>query len=101
MAATWGMPVSDGCIHQQVQKLGKQLQALALPTPVAARPEPPFSLVIMIDGWMARERGTDWGAGPRKKNPQRVDWKEIKSAVIYRLEQRVQNARGRGLLWEK
>ena len=101
MAATWGTPVSDGCIHQQVQKLGKQVQALALPTPVAARPEPPFSLVIMMDGWMARERGTDWGAGPRQKDPQRVDWKEIKSAVIYRLEQRVQNARGRGLLLEK
>ena len=101
MAATWGTPVSDGCIHQQVQKLGKQVQALALPTPVAARPEPPFSLVIMMDGWMARERGTDWGAGPRQKDPQRVDWKEIKSAVIYRLEQRVLNARGRGLLLEK
>ena len=101
MAATWGTPVSDGCIHQQVQKLGQQAQALELPTPAAARSEPPFSLVIMMDGWMARERGTDWGAGPRQKDPQRVDWKEIKSAVIYRLEQRVQNARGRGLLLEK
>ena len=51
MAATWGTPVSDGCIHQQVQKLGKQAQTLELPTPVAARSEPPFSLVVMMAGW--------------------------------------------------
>ena len=101
MATTWGTPVSDGCIHQQVQRLGKRAQALDLPSPATARSEPPFCLVIMMDGWMARERGADWGAGPRKKDPQRVDWREIKSAVIYRLEQRVENAAGRGLLLEK
>ena len=101
MAVTWGSPVSDGCIHRQVQRLGKRAQALALPTPVATPSEPPFSLVIMMDGWMARERGADWGAGARKKDPQRVDWREIKSAAIYRLEQRVENAAGRGMLLEK
>lgn len=101
MATTWGTPVSDGCIHQQVQRLGKRAEALVLPTPVAAKSEPIFSMVIMMDGWMARERGMDWGAGPRKKDPQRVEWKEIKSAVIYRLEQRVENDAGRGLLLEK
>lgn len=101
MAATWGTPVSDGCIHQQVRSLGPKAQALVLPTPVAEKSEPPFSMVIMMDGWMARERGVDWGAGPRQKAPQRVEWREIKSAVIYRLEQRVENASGRGLLLEK
>lgn len=101
MAATWGTPVSDGCIHQQVQSLGPKAQALVLPTPATGKSEPPFSMVIMMDGWMARERGTDWGAGPRKKDAQRVEWREIKSAVIYRLEQRVENASGRGLLLEK
>jgi hypothetical protein len=55
----------------------------------------------MLDGWMARERGPDWGAGPRNKNPQRIAWHEIKSAVIYRLEQRVETRGGRGLLVEK
>lgn len=101
MATTWGTPVSDGHIHQQVQSLGKKAARLALPPPVAKKSEAPFSLVIMMDGWLTRERGADWGAGPRKKNPQRVDWKEIKSAVIYRLEQRVEKDSGRGLLLEK
>lgn len=101
LAATWGTPVSDGCIHQQVAKLGQKSQKIKLPTEAACAAEPPFSLVIMMDGWMARERGQDWGAGPRKKDPQRVDWREIKSAVIYRLEQRAQKASGRGMLLEK
>ena len=101
MATTWGTPVSDGNIHQHVQSLGQRAPTLVLPTPAAKKSEPSFSLVIMMDGWLARERGADWGAGPRKKNPERVDWKEIKSAVIYRLEQRVENVSGRGLLLEK
>lgn len=101
MATTWGTPISDGCIHQCVQKLGPQVQGLVMPTPVPAPSEPPFSLVLMMDGWLTRERGPDWGASPRKKNPERVEWREIKSAVIYRLEQRAENASGRGWLLEK
>ena len=100
MAATWGTPVSDGCINQPVQSLGSRAQAWGLPTPLAGKSEPSFSRVIRMDGWMARERGADWGAGPRKKNPRRVEWREIKTAVICRLEQRVENASGRGLLLE-
>jgi hypothetical protein len=55
----------------------------------------------MMDGWLVRRRGEDWGAGPRKKKAQRIEWKEVKSAVIYRLEQSVKKASGRGLLLEK
>ena len=101
LAKTWGSPVSDGCIHEHVQKLGVRVQELKLPTAAAPAREPPFSLVIMMDGWMARQRGPDWAAGPRTKDPQRVQWHEIKSAVIYRLEQRAQTSTGRGLLLEK
>lgn len=101
MATRWGTPVSDGCIHQHVQSLGTVAERIELPDPVIPPQEPEFSLVIMLDGWMARERGPDWGAGPRKKDPQRILWHEIKSAVIYRLEQRVATASGRGMLLEK
>lgn len=101
MAGTWGSPSSDGCIHEHAQRLGAAAAELELPVPAPLPREPEFSLVIMLDGWMARERGPDWGAGPRKKKPQRIAWHEIKSAVIYRLEQRAQNASGRGLLVEK
>ena len=101
MAAIWGSPTSDGFIHHHVQHLGQVAATIQLPNPPAAPREPAFSLVIMLDGWMARERGPDWGAGRRKNNPKRIVWHEIKSAVIYRLEQRGQSAGGRGLLIEK
>jgi len=101
MATRWGCPVSDGCIHQHLQSLGVAAEQMELPHPVKPPQEPEFSLVIMLDGWMARERGPDWGAGPRKKEPQRVLWHEVKSAVIYRLERRATNDSGRGMLIEK
>lgn len=101
LATIWGTPVSDTSIHQCVQELGPQAQKLTLPTPVPAPREAPFDLVLMMDGWLTRQRGPDWSAGPRKKNPERVEWKEIKSAVVYRLEQRAEKASGRGLLLEK
>ena len=50
---------------------------------------------------MARERGPDWGASSRRKATERVKWHEVKSAVIYRLEQQVKKESGRGLLLEK
>jgi hypothetical protein len=101
MATRWGCAVSDGCIHQHLQSLGEAAEQIELPHPVIAPQEPEFSLVIMLDGWLARERGPDWGAGPRKKEPQRILWHEVKSAVIYRLERRGATDSGRGMLIEK
>lgn len=101
MATRWGCPVSDGCIHQHLQSLGAAAEQIELPHPVISPQESEFSLVIMLDGWLARERGPDWGAGPRKKEPQRILWHEVKSAVIYRLERRAANDSGRGMLVEK
>ena len=101
MAQTWGTPLSDGRIHHHIQQLGATAQTLDRPTPAPPPREPDFSLVLQMDGWMARERGPDWAARPGKKDPHRVAWHEIKSAVIYRLEQRVEKDSGRGLLVEK
>lgn len=101
MATTWGSPVSDGCIHQLVKELGEMAKEMKLPPVEPAANEPPFSLVIMLDGWMARERGPDWGTPPSQKQLERIVWREIKSAVIYRLGQRGENASGRGMLIEK
>jgi hypothetical protein len=100
-AQRWGTPISDDTVHAVVQQLGQQAQGMDLP-PIGRPPrEPEFSLVLMMDGWMVRERGVDWGASARRKQAERVSWKEVKSAVIYRLEQRVEKASGRGMLLEK
>jgi hypothetical protein len=55
----------------------------------------------MLDGWMARQRGLDSGAPAGKRDPKRISWHRIKSAVIYRLEQHAASAGKRGLLIEK
>ena len=101
LAARWGSEVSDDLIHQQVQRVGAQAAHQDLPAEPAPEKEAEFSLVIMMDGWMARERGPDWGASARKVGAERVEWHEIKSAVIYRLDQAAQTAGGRGLLVTK
>ncbi len=100
-ATRWGTPISDNTVHAVVQQLGGKAQEISLPALPQSAQEPEFSMVIMMDGWMARQRGPHWGASKRKKKANRVDWKEVKSAVIYRLEQSVQKASGRGLLIEK
>ena len=100
-ATRWGTPVSDDTVHAVVQQLGAQAAGLTLAPIAPSKTEPEFSMVIMMDGWMVRRRGPHWGAGRRKKNAQRIEWKEVKSAVIYRLEQSVKKASGRGLLLQK
>jgi hypothetical protein len=57
-------------------------------------------LVIMMDGWLARQRGADWG-GPPAPEQARVAWREIKGAVSYRLDQAGATAGGRGLIPQK
>jgi len=49
----------------------------------------------------ARARPALGKKGAPPPDHQRVDWREVKSAVIYRLEQRAETAGGRGMLVEK
>ncbi len=100
MATRWGCAVSDGCIHQHMQSLGETAEQIELP-PAVIPQKAGVSAWCLLDGWMARERGPDWGAGPRKKEPQRILWHEVKSAVLYRLERRAASDSGRGMLIEK
>ena len=101
MATQWGSEVSDDLIRDQVQRKGALASQAHWPRTPATEKEREFSMVIMMDGWMVRERGVDWGADPEKDWPHRVDWHEVKSAVIYRLDQWAQNQKGRGMLLEK
>jgi hypothetical protein len=101
MARCWGSPVSDDRIHVHVRRQGTAALELTLPAEKPSPAEPEFSLVIMMDGWMARERGPDWGASQKTRDACRVAWHEIKSAVIYRLDQRAEKQSGRALLVEK
>jgi len=101
-AKRWGSAISDDAIHALVGRVAERNKGAALPEPPPPKPqEPTFSLVIMIDGWMVRQRGADWGVEPGPPALERVSWKEVKSAIVYRLEDRAATASGRGMLIEK
>jgi len=98
----WGSEVSDDAIHALVRRIAEKNQGVDLPAPPPPNPqESAFSLVVMVDGWMVRQRGVDWGVEPGPPGLERVSWKEVKSAIVYRLEDRATNASGRGMLIEK
>jgi len=100
-ATLWGTPISDDLVHAQVQGVGQRLvdSPAAGPPPPLKKPE--FSMVIMMDGWMVRERGKDWGKRRRSPDQSRVAWHEVKSAVIFRLEDQSATQGGRGWLIQK
>jgi hypothetical protein len=109
LTAKWGSPVDDRTIQTHARRLGQRAeqqtqQRLAAPAsvpPGPAKSAVPTGIVIMMDGWMARQRGPDWGQDRTVAGADRVAWHEIKGAVIYRLAQAGQTAGGRGLITEK
>ena len=108
VAAQWGVAVTDTLIHQQVQRAGERAEQQAEARVTASATTPAVkpaaatgALVIMMDGWMLRHRGADWGLQPATAAGERVAWQECKSAVIYRLHQSVTTKNDRGLLVEK
>lgn len=102
MSGCWGSPISDDALHALVQRSAARSREIGLPPPPPPKTQqPPYSLVVMLDGWMARERGEAWGLPPAPSPQERVAWREVKSAVVYRVEDRAENASGRGMLIEK
>lgn len=100
-ATLWGTPISDDLAHAQVQKVGRRLVGNPATDPPPQAKKSKFSMVLMMDGWMVRERGKDWGKKRRSPGQCRVQWHEVKSAVMFRLEDQATTAGGRGWLIEK
>ena len=108
MAQTWGVQIAATTIRKHVQILGAQAQRqqeqrTEQALDVHTRPEvlrqaqaqapnalKAFSLVVMMDAWKGRERGPDWGLLPASAAGDRVEWRDLKVAVIYRLDQVVE-----------
>jgi len=117
VARKWGAEADDSTIHAHAQRTGAWAEALreerieralepATRGEVVAEasrhlPAGGFSLVIMMDGWMIRERGGEWGAKPPEKQADRVEWHEMKSAIIFRLEDRGCTESGRCFIVKK
>ena len=113
----FNVQISDSTLHALVQRRGRQAleqaqertqfliapqtrgQAMAPYVRVGA--QKPFSLILMMDAWKARYRGENWGSDSKRKLEDHCQWKDIKSAVIYRLDHHVQKEGGRGLISQK
>ena len=117
VAAKWGSGVSCSAVYQHVQRRGEttrreraaeveraldvNTRAEVVAAARAAAPSGEFSLVLMLDGWMIRERGEQWGLEPPEAAGERVDWREVKSGIVFRLEDRAESSGGRRMVLEK
>jgi len=90
LAAEWGVCVSDDAIRSCAVALGAKALAAPLTEDCPHGAGREDVLVLMMDGWMARHRGKDWGQRQQRQDMERVHWHEIKSAIIYRLSSQVQ-----------
>lgn len=102
VCAEWGCPVSDDKIHNLIVEVGNGCSDKDLPTQAAEAAGTEDVLVIMMDGWLARFRGEGWGetreAMPGKDH---VNWRESKSAVMFKLSQAVDVSNKRRMLVAK
>jgi hypothetical protein len=85
LAREWGCDTSDDAIRACVILLGEKARNQPLSLPCRDRAGKDDSLIIMMDGWMARHRGVGWGTKRHIQGVERIHWHEIKSAIIYRL----------------
>ncbi len=86
LAAEWGCSISDDAIRSCVVSLAEKAAELPVSSPCIDRAQRDDVLIIMMDGWMARHRGEDWGKKRKREGQERIHWHEIKSAVMYRLK---------------
>lgn len=115
MATKWGTPLVASTIHKHAQQMGQEATAQAKQREVqlmqvatqaqAIAPLPNglelFCLVVMMDGFMARERGPDWALKPPQAKGSRIAWHEVKAATIYRVDQVAQKESGRRQILQK
>jgi len=105
VAENWGSSVSPSALHALTRRLGtraeERVQEQLKTPPQERQPErgPTPLAVLMLDGWMVRQRGPGWGK-KRTLKP-RVEWHEWKTGVYYRQEQAGHTEGKRGVIDEK
>ena len=99
-----GHAADDSTLHTLAQTLGARAEAqtqqrLQQPAQEQAGSRAASEVgVLMLDGWMVRQRGPGWGK--QKTVKPRVEWHELKTGVFY-LQEQAADKNGRGLLTDK
>lgn len=105
LAEKWGAPVSASLVYRVVQGLGEKAEEASQErlksVPQETHPKGPASRlgVLMMDGWMVRQRGPAWGRPKTTEN--RAEWREWKTGVYFPLEQSARTAGDRGVITGK
>lgn len=97
LCADWNVSISDDLVMDTVREVGRRCRPELLPKRCADAAGPEDSLILMGDGWNARHRGPKWGKKGAAQE-EKIDWKDIKSAVIFKAAHVVEAGRGRRAL---
>lgn len=83
--ATW-FAISGGAVRSTILRLGLAARDNLPEGSCAGAANSRDTLIVMADGWNARHRGKNWGKKKRNRElPERVHWREIRSAVVFKL----------------
>lgn len=100
LCGEWGCALSDDKARNTMISLGKACSDADLPAFCADAAGKGDILIVSMDGWLARFRGERWAEEGDDKSD-RVNWHEVKSAVMYKLSQVADVSSGRRTLITK
>lgn len=100
VCGAWGCELSDDRAMSTIRSVGEGCSQGLLPRFCDCAAGRDDTLIIMMDGWLARFKEGKWG--DRNALPsERTGWHEIKSAVMFRLSQVAEVNRDRRILVTK
>ena len=100
VCAVWGCELSDDKAMATIRRVGEACDPALLPMLCDCAAGEADTLIIMMDGWLARFKEAMWGK-PEAPHADRVAWHEVKSAVMFRLSQVSEVNKGRRMLITK
>lgn len=100
VCGAWGCEPGDDKAMATVRRVGDACAPALLPRLCDCAAGAEDTLVVMMDGWLARFKEARWG-NPKAPRDERVSWHEVKSAVLFRLSQVAEVNKGRRVLITK
>lgn len=100
VCGAWGCEPGDDKAMATIRRVGDACDPALLPRLCDCAAGEEDTLVVMMDGWLARFKEARWG-NPKAPRDERVSWHEVKSAVMFRLSQVAEVNRGRRVLITK
>lgn len=101
VCAEWGCPLSDDKAMDTARRVGESCSDSDLPRLCDNAAGKDDVLICMMDGWMARFMGENWGKDRRLNLEDRSQWREIRSGVMFKLSEAVDVSRNRRIIISK